>query len=100
MFMFQASTLLAEMERLAPDVLSAVQAAMKTRTTDLDFLRLGAAAFEAAPDISIDYAIVEKTDKGGGGAAPPGWVGVGLRAALADIAPRDDAGNSALGDVL
>jgi mannose-1-phosphate guanylyltransferase / mannose-6-phosphate isomerase len=100
MFMFQAGMLLAEMEKLAPDVLSAVQAAMKTRTTDLDFLRLGAAAFEAAPDISIDYAIAEKTDKAVVVPASLGWSDVGSWTALADIAPKDDAGNSALGDVL
>ncbi len=100
MFMFQAGMMLAEMERLAPDVLSAVQAAMKTRTTDLDFLRLGAASFEAAPDISIDYAIVEKTDKAVVVPAALGWSDVGSWAALADIAPKDDHGNSALGDVL
>ena len=95
MFMFQAGMLLAEMERLAPDVLTAVQAAMKTRTSDLDFLRLGAEAFEAAPDISIDYAIVEKTDKVVVVPAALGWSDVGSWAALADIAPRDDRGNSA-----
>jgi mannose-1-phosphate guanylyltransferase/mannose-6-phosphate isomerase len=100
MFMFQASTLLAEMERLAPDVLSAVQAAMQTRTSDLDFLRLGAAAFETAPDISIDYAIVEKTDKVVVVPAALGWSDVGSWAALADIAPHDDRGNAAFGDVL
>ena len=100
MFMFQAGMLLAEMERLAPEVLSAVQAAMKTRTSDLDFLRLGAEAFEAAPEISIDYAIVEKTDKAVVVPAALGWSDVGSWAALADIAPRDDRGNSALGDVL
>jgi mannose-1-phosphate guanylyltransferase / mannose-6-phosphate isomerase len=100
MFMFQAGTLLAELERLAPDVLSAVQAAMKTRTTDLDFLRLGTAAFEAAPDISIDYAIVEKTDKAAVVPASLGWSDIGSWTALADIAPKDDHGNAALGEVL
>jgi mannose-1-phosphate guanylyltransferase/mannose-6-phosphate isomerase len=100
MFMFRAGMLLDEMENLAPDVLSAVQAAMNTRVTDLDFQRLGAAAFEAAPDISIDYAIAEKTDKAVVVPASLGWSDVGSWAALADIAPKDEAGNSALGDVL
>ena len=89
MFMFRAGMLLAEMERLAPDVLSAVQAAMATRTTDLDFLRLGA-AFETAPDISIDYAVAEKTDKAVVVPAALGWSDVGSWSALADIAPKDD----------
>jgi mannose-1-phosphate guanylyltransferase/mannose-1-phosphate guanylyltransferase/mannose-6-phosphate isomerase len=100
MFMFKAGMMLAEMERLAPDVLSAVQAAMSGRTTDLDFVRLGAAAFEAAPDISIDYAIVEKTDKAAVVPAALGWSDVGSWAALAEIAPKDHHGNVASGEVL
>ncbi len=100
MFMFQAGMLLAEMEKLAPEVLTAVQAAMKTRSNDLDFIRLGTEAFEAAPDISIDYAIAEKTGKVVVVPAALGWSDVGSWSALAEIAPRDNNGNSALGDVL
>jgi mannose-1-phosphate guanylyltransferase/mannose-1-phosphate guanylyltransferase/mannose-6-phosphate isomerase len=100
MFMFTAEFLLAEMERYAPDVLAAVKAAMAARTADLDFIRLGAAAFEAAPDISIDYAIAEKTDKAVVVPADIGWSDVGSWSALADIGPKDAAGNTAIGDVL
>jgi mannose-1-phosphate guanylyltransferase/mannose-1-phosphate guanylyltransferase/mannose-6-phosphate isomerase len=98
--MFTAEFLLAEMERYAPDVLAAVKAAMAARTADLDFIRLGAAAFEAAPDISIDYAIAEKTDKAVVVPADIGWSDVGSWSALADIGPKDAAGNTAIGDVL
>jgi mannose-1-phosphate guanylyltransferase/mannose-1-phosphate guanylyltransferase/mannose-6-phosphate isomerase len=100
MFMFTASLLLAEMERYAPDILIAVRAAMAARTTDLDFTRLGAEAFTAAPDISIDYAIAEKTDKAAVVPAAIGWSDVGSWAALAEIAPKDAHGNFALGDVV
>lgn len=100
MFMFSAAVLLEEMERLAPDVLDAVRAAMLTRTTDLDFIRLGTEAFEAAPDISIDYAIAEKTDKAVVVPAAIGWSDVGSWSALAEIAPKDPDGNYALGDVV
>jgi mannose-1-phosphate guanylyltransferase/mannose-1-phosphate guanylyltransferase/mannose-6-phosphate isomerase len=100
MFMFQASVLLSEMERLAPDVLIAVRAAMQARTTDLDFIRLGTEAFAAAPDISIDYAIAEKTDKAVVVPAAIGWSDVGSWAALAEIAAKDAEGNSIQGEVV
>ena len=72
----------------------------QTRTPDLDFIRLGAEAFEAAPDISIDYAIAEKTDKAVVVPAAIGWSDVGSWSALAEIAPKDANGNVALGDVV
>ncbi|HQT47443.1 MAG TPA: mannose-1-phosphate guanylyltransferase/mannose-6-phosphate isomerase [Acidocella sp.] len=100
MFMFQAGVLLSEMERLAPDVLNAVRAATQARGTDLDFIRLGTEAFSAAPDISIDYAIAEKTDKAVVVPAAIGWSDVGSWAALAEIAGQDAQGNSAQGEVV
>ncbi len=100
MFMFRAGMLLGEMERYCPDVLSAVRGAMETRTRDLDFIRLGGEAFEAAPDISIDYAIAERTDKAVVVPAAIGWSDVGSWSALAEIAPKDANGNVGLGDVV
>jgi mannose-1-phosphate guanylyltransferase/mannose-1-phosphate guanylyltransferase/mannose-6-phosphate isomerase len=100
MFMFTADTLLAEMATYAPDILTAVRGAIETKTTDLDFIRLGAAAFESAPDISIDYAIAEKTTKAVVVPAAIGWSDVGSWSALAEIAPKDASGNSALGEVV
>jgi len=100
MFMFQAAMVLQEMDRLAPEVLGAARAAMETRKTDLDFIRLGADAFAACPDISIDYAIAEKTDKAVVVPAAIGWSDVGSWSALAEIAPKDADGNFALGDVV
>ena len=88
------------MERHCPDVLNAVRGAMETRTRDLDFIRLGSEAFAAAPDISIDYAIAEKTDKAVVVPAAIGWSDVGSWSALADIVPKDADGNVGLGDVV
>jgi mannose-1-phosphate guanylyltransferase/mannose-1-phosphate guanylyltransferase/mannose-6-phosphate isomerase len=99
MFMFTAGVLLGEMERYAPAVLTAVRGALESRTSDLDFIRLGTAAFESSPDISIDYAIAEKTDKAAVVPAAIGWSDVGSWSALAEIAPKDAQGNFALGDV-
>jgi mannose-1-phosphate guanylyltransferase / mannose-6-phosphate isomerase len=100
MFMFRADVLLGEMEQFCPEVLEAVRAALQARTTDLDFIRLGTEAFEAAPDISIDYAIAEKTSKAVVVPAAIGWSDVGSWSALAEIAPKDTDGNVGLGDVV
>jgi mannose-1-phosphate guanylyltransferase/mannose-1-phosphate guanylyltransferase/mannose-6-phosphate isomerase len=100
MFMFTAQTLLEEMEIFAPLVLTAVRAAIEAKTSDLDFIRLGKTAFCAAPDISIDYAIAEKTQKAAVVPAAIGWSDVGSWTALSEIATKDEAGNFALGDVV
>jgi mannose-1-phosphate guanylyltransferase/mannose-1-phosphate guanylyltransferase/mannose-6-phosphate isomerase len=99
MFMFTASLLLAELEQHAPEVLKAVRAAMDSSTADLDFIRLGTAAFEASPNISIDYAVAEKTDKAVVVPAAIGWSDVGSWSALAEIADKDAHGNVGVGDV-
>lgn len=99
MFMFTAETILAELDERAPELLAAVRAAMAARVNDLDFIRLGAAEFAAAPDISIDYAIAEKTNKAVVVPASIGWSDVGSWTALQDIAAKDADGNVALGDV-
>jgi mannose-1-phosphate guanylyltransferase/mannose-1-phosphate guanylyltransferase/mannose-6-phosphate isomerase len=100
MFMFTAQTLLEEMETYAPLVLTAVRAAIDAKTIDLDFIRLGETAFCNAPDISIDYAIAEKTKKAAVVPAAIGWSDVGSWTALSEIAAKDEAGNFALGDVV
>jgi mannose-1-phosphate guanylyltransferase/mannose-1-phosphate guanylyltransferase/mannose-6-phosphate isomerase len=88
------------MELYAPAVLTACQAALVSKTVDFDFIRLGQAAFEGAPDISLDYAIAEKTQKAVVVPASIGWSDVGSWSALAEIAVKDSHGNAASGDVL
>ncbi len=100
MFVATARTMLAEMERLAPEVARSVRAAFDARIPDLDFIRLDAAAFQSAPEISIDYAIAEKTDRAAVVPASLGWSDVGSWSAIWDIAEKDAAGNAALGDAV
>ena len=100
MFLFPAAQLLAELERHAPAVLAAARAAVGQTRADLDFVRLDAEAFAAAPSISIDYAVMEKTARAAVVPAEMGWTDVGSWGALWDIAPRDGDGNALLGDVI
>lgn len=99
MFVATAATLLGELERHAPAVLATVGEAMAGASRDLDFVRIAKEAFLRAPDISIDYAVMEKTDRAAVVAARIGWSDVGSWAALWDVADKDEAGNVAEGPV-
>jgi mannose-1-phosphate guanylyltransferase/mannose-6-phosphate isomerase len=100
MFVFTAATLLAEMERHAPEVLAAVRRAVAGRVHDLDFTRLDAAAFTACPNISLDYAVAERTSVAAVVPADLGWSDVGSWDALWEQSAKDADGNAIKGDVL
>ncbi len=100
MFVFTARTLLREMREHAPDVLEAVERAVAARTQDLDFIRLDAAAFAACPNISLDYAVAERTAHAAVVPASLGWSDVGSWDALWERLPKDGDGNASVGDVL
>jgi mannose-1-phosphate guanylyltransferase len=61
MFVFQASSVLAELMEFAPEVMAAAYSAVDGSKVDADFLRLAPDAFSQAPSISIDFALMEKT---------------------------------------
>jgi mannose-1-phosphate guanylyltransferase/mannose-6-phosphate isomerase len=100
MFVFTVSTLLGEMERYAPEVVEAARLAVAARTQDLDFCRLDPERFAASPDISLDYAVAERTSKAAVIPADLGWSDVGSWDALWERLPKDDKGNAAVGDVV
>jgi mannose-1-phosphate guanylyltransferase/mannose-1-phosphate guanylyltransferase/mannose-6-phosphate isomerase len=99
MFVAKASTLLAELQKFAPEVLGAVQAAIASASRDLDFVRLDAASFGRAPSISIDYAVMERTSNAAVVPATLGWSDVGNWDALWQIAAKDAQGNHVQGPV-
>ena len=100
MFVFTAATLLAELERYAPDVLAAVRLAVAGRKQDLDFIRLAVEPFTACPNISLDYAVAEHTDRAAVVPADIGWSDVGSWSALWELGAKDQSGNVLVGDVL
>lgn len=61
-FLFTPQALIRAFERHAPEILASVRDALAGARNDLGFLRLDPAAFGRAPDISIDYAVMEKAD--------------------------------------
>jgi mannose-1-phosphate guanylyltransferase/mannose-6-phosphate isomerase len=99
MFAFTAGAFLAELERLRPEILAATKKAMANAARDLDFLRLDRDAFAACPSDSIDYAVMERTDRGAVVRAEMGWSDVGSWSALWETGTQDASGNVARGDV-
>jgi len=99
-FVLHARTFIEELERLSPDILEAARSALASAEPDLGCLRLGRAAFETAPSISVDYAVMEKTNLAAMLPLDVGWNDVGSWASLWEVAPRDKDGNSVQGDAL
>ena len=100
MFLFRASRFLAELGRHAPAMLAAVRAACDGAVRDGDFIRLDKAAFEACPADSIDYAVMEKTDRAMVLPVDIGWNDVGSWSALWEVSAQDGDGNAHHGDVI
>ncbi len=98
-FLFRAETMIAALDRFAPDVLSAVTAALDAAERDLGFRRLDEAAFSRAPAISLDYAVIEKADNVAMVPLYNSWSDLGSWDKLWSVYDRDDAGNALIGDV-
>lgn len=99
-FLLPARTFLDELSRLEPDVLKACRAALAGAKRDLDFLRLPEHEFAASPSISVDYAVLEKTDRAAIVPAAFDWNDIGSFAALWEVGDKDDRGNVQIGDVV
>jgi mannose-1-phosphate guanylyltransferase/mannose-6-phosphate isomerase len=100
MFVFKASSYLAELREFAPDILEASTSAYRAAKADLDFVRIDRAAFEACRSESIDYAVMEKTKHAVVLPLDAGWSDVGSWSSLFDALPSDEEGNVLQGDVL
>lgn len=100
MFMFQAEKVVEELDRWAPEIVHACRQALEKGQQDLDFFRLDPASFEPCPSDSIDYAIMEKTDRGAMIPFQGGWNDLGSWEALWQVGRQDEDRNVCKGDVL
>lgn len=100
MFLFRADRYLAELEQHRPEMLAACRQAYSEKQADLDFIRVGRKAFEACPDDSIDYAVMEKTRDAVVVPLDAGWSDVGSWSALWELQPHDANDNVCRGDVI
>jgi mannose-1-phosphate guanylyltransferase / mannose-6-phosphate isomerase len=99
MFAFTASSFLQELEKFHPTMLAACKKALAAAKADMDFVRLDKALFSACPADSVDYAVMEKTDKAVVIPLDAGWNDVGSWSALWDVTAKDASGNAICGDV-
>jgi len=100
MFMFRASVFLDELSRYAPEVHAACLAIWQSRKTDLDFMRFSPEAFAACPSVSIDYAVMEQTQKACVTPLSAAWNDMGSWEAFYGSSDRDENGNARTGDVI
>jgi mannose-1-phosphate guanylyltransferase/mannose-6-phosphate isomerase len=100
MFMFRASVFLDELRRLSPEILSACRESYEKARPDLDFTRLEERSFASCPNISIDYAVMEKTPRAVVVPLKVGWSDVGSWLSLHEVCEKDEFRNVVTGDVL
>lgn len=100
MFVFSVKDFLDEISVHSNAVLVASQKALAGSRADLDFIRIEKSSFEAAPNISIDYALMEKSDKVVCVPLDAGWSDVGDWKSFWDLSDKDDNGNSKIGDCI
>ena len=97
LFLFRADVMLAELQRFEPELLAQARLSLEKARSDLDFVRLDPESFKACRNESIDYAVMEKTDKAAVVLLDAGWDDVGSWTFL-DQQPKDDCGNAVRGD--
>lgn len=99
-FMFKASTYLQELHRLRPDIYEACHKAVQGLRQDMNFLRLPADIVHNCPADSIDYAVMEHTQKAMVVPFSNSWSDVGSWNSLKEVSCCDENGNVTSGDVL
>ena len=99
-FLLQAGRWLDEIRTHQPAILAACEAAMQDGTQDNDFLRVGHEQFLASPGNSIDYAVMEHTERAVVVPFSAGWSDIGAWSSLWQVCPRNADGNVIRGDVI
>lgn len=99
MFVMQPDSYLAELQKFEPEIHSACQQAMSQATIDHDFIRPEETAFLSCRTVSIDYAVMEKTDRVKLLPLEAGWSDVGSWSEVLKVSEKDDQGNATRGDI-
>ena len=104
MFCFQVGTFLAQMAQHAPDVLEACRhcmADLKPRELGgAQGLEIPEATYQLVPSISVDHALMEKSDSVAVVPSDIGWSDIGSWTAVRDLMQADERHNRSTGDTL
>lgn len=97
MFCFSAGTIMAALQQHAPEVLQAAQRCLASArhddTRSASLIEIGADDFQTAPDISIDYAVMEKSAQVAVVPGTFGWNDIGSWDAVRSLSPADADNN-------
>ena len=104
MFCFKAGVVLNELAQHAPDVAKATQdcwSALKCcKRTSGSMFEIPAERFAAVPSISLDYAVMERSDKVAVIPADFGWSDIGSWNMVSELVPQDANNNRATGEAI
>lgn len=100
MFLLGASAYLEELAALRPDIHHATETTMAASRTAGGRVILDDESFAACPSDSIDYAVMERTERAAVIPIDPGWSDVGSWTALWAISDKDGRGNVVEGDTV
>ena len=95
-FCFKASTILTELNEHASDILKIAKTCLESSDTgddSMDLIRLDNDTFSKMPDISIDYAVMEKSNNVAVVSCDIGWSDIGSWAAISGLGEEDESGN-------
>ena len=94
-FMFKASVLLEELAKYSPDIYSKLDNFDFSSSDEIPFTE-----FDKMPNISIDYAVMEKSDKIALLKLESDWNDLGSWKSIYDVSKKDKDGNVKIGHVL
>ena len=100
MFMFKANEIINEIAKFSPEILLTCKETIRKSVLDLDFQRLDKESFKKCENISIDNAVMEKTNKGIVIPLDVGWSDIGSWEVVWDTSDKDNNGNFIEGKVL
>lgn len=100
MFCFTVATMLEALRAHAPVLLEKVEQTLAATDFSKQPVVLAAEQFAQVPDVSIDYAVMEKSDRVAVVPARFDWSDIGSWNALADLTPPDARGNRVSGEAV
>ena len=98
-FLFRASTLIKEIERLSPKILKNCKKSIEKELLDLDFQRINKDAFINIPNVSFDVEIMEKTKLGTVIPLDAGWSDIGNWNSVWKVSDKDKNLNCINGNI-
>ena len=99
-FLFKAREILNEIKKFSPEIIRCAKESLDKKISDLDFERLDKKSFENNPNISIDFAVMEKTNKGTVLPLDVGWSDIGSWESVWESSLKNEEGNFIKGEII